>query len=59
LPKSEKPSIDPQTLANYRPVFLLPFLSKILEQVVAEQLVSHIDKEYRSLSPVLFRIQAP
>ncbi len=43
-PILKKPNLDPETLANYRPVSLLPFLSKILEKVVSQQLVSHIDK---------------
>ena len=43
-PILKKPGLDPENLANYRPVSLLPFLSKVLEKVVAQQLVSHIDK---------------
>ena len=43
-PILKKPGLDPETLANYRPVSLLPFMSKILEKVVAQQLVSHINQ---------------
>jgi len=37
-PLLKKPSLDPEVLANYRPFSNLPFLSKILEEVVANQL---------------------
>ena len=39
----KKSGLDPETLSNYRPVSNLPFLSKILEKAVAEQLVAHLD----------------
>ena len=32
-------------LSNYRPVSLLSFLSKLLERVVAKQLVSHLESQ--------------
>ena len=37
-PFLKKPTLDPGVLANYRPISNLPFLSKILEKVVAKQL---------------------
>ena len=37
-PLLKKPTLDPGVLANYRPIFYLPFLSKILEKVVAKEL---------------------
>jgi len=37
-------------MTNYRPVSLLSFLSKVLETVVAQQSLSHIDKHSLSLS---------
>ncbi|MDF4386599.1 reverse transcriptase family protein [Vibrio parahaemolyticus] len=37
-PLLKKPTLDPEVLANYRPISNLPFLSKILEKVVADQL---------------------
>ena len=37
-PLLKKPNLDPEVLANYRPISNLPFLSKILEKVVANQL---------------------
>ena len=41
VPLIKKPSLDPSTLANYRPVSNLPFLSKVLEKVVLAQLSTH------------------
>ena len=40
-PLLKKPNSDPLVLANYRPVSTLPFLSKILERIVADQLTLH------------------
>ncbi|XP_042341350.1 uncharacterized protein LOC121942262, partial [Plectropomus leopardus] len=37
-PLLKKPTLDPEILANYRPISNLPFISKILERVVAHQL---------------------
>ena len=34
-PLLKKPSLDPDNLANYRPISNLPFLSKVLEKTVA------------------------
>lgn len=42
-PLLKKPSLDNNVLKNYRPVSNLPFVSKILEKVVLEQLLSHLD----------------
>ena len=36
------PSLDPNELKNYRPISNLPFLSKLLEKLVLQQLVSHL-----------------
>ena len=41
-PLLKKPSLDPDNLANYRPISNLPFLSKILEKTVATQLQDHL-----------------
>uniref|UniRef100_A0A8C1W0H1 Reverse transcriptase domain-containing protein n=2 Tax=Cyprinus carpio TaxID=7962 RepID=A0A8C1W0H1_CYPCA len=41
-PLLKKPTLDPQTLANYRPISNLPFLSKVLEKVVARHLHDHL-----------------
>ena len=43
-PLIKKPSLDPNNLKNFRPVSNLPFISKILEKVVIEQLKNHLCK---------------
>ena len=43
-PLLKKPSLDPSSVANYRPISNLPFLSKILERAVATQLRDHLHK---------------
>ena len=35
-------TLDPENLKNYRPVSNLPFLSKVLEKVVLDQLLNHL-----------------
>ena len=42
-PLLKKHNLDPLECKNYRPVSNLSYLSKLLERVVAEQLVSHLD----------------
>ena len=42
-PLIKKPNLDPEVLGNYRPVSNLPYLSKILETAVADQLQAHLD----------------
>jgi hypothetical protein len=42
-PLLKKQGLDQDELKNYRPVSNLPFVSKILEKVVAKQLESHLD----------------
>ncbi len=42
-PLIKKHNLDPTVLSNFRPISKLPFLSKILEKVVNEQLQSFID----------------
>ena len=41
-PLLKKPSLDPNSLKNYRPVSNLPFLSKVLERIVLSQLLAHL-----------------
>lgn len=41
-PLLKKHNLDPNELANYRPISKLPFLSKILEKAVYDQLQSHL-----------------
>ena len=40
-PLLKKSNLDPNSMKNYRPVSNLPFISKLLERVVTEQLVIH------------------
>ena len=41
-PLLKKKSLNKQVLKNYRPVSNLPFISKILEKVIAEQFEQHV-----------------
>ncbi|XP_075963092.1 uncharacterized protein LOC142966290 [Anarhichas minor] len=41
-PILKKPGLDPDTMSNFRPISNLPFLSKILERIVATQLKAHL-----------------
>ena len=41
-PRLKKPSLDPDTISNYRPISNLPFLSKVIEKVVATQIHYHL-----------------
>jgi hypothetical protein len=40
----KKPRLDMNNLKNYRPVSNLPFVSKIIEKVVASRIEDHLDK---------------
>ncbi len=41
-PLLKKPNLDPNSVANYRPVSNLSFLSKILEKIVSAQLTKYL-----------------
>ena len=41
-PLLKKPGLDPDDLANYRPVSNLPFLGKLIERAVHQQLMDHL-----------------
>ena len=41
-PPLKRPNLDPESLNNYRPISNLPFLSKILEKIVAAQLIAYM-----------------
>ena len=43
-PLLKKPTLDPEVLANYRPISNLLFLSKILEKVIANQLCEFLQE---------------
>ena len=42
-PLLKKPNLDPSDFKNYRLISKLPFLSKLLEKTVAEQLTTVLD----------------
>ena len=41
-PILKKPSLDPESLLNYRPISQLPLVSKMLERVVSHRLISYL-----------------
>jgi hypothetical protein len=41
-PLIKKPELDPEDLANHRPIAGLSFLSKLIERVVHRQLSTHL-----------------
>uniref|UniRef100_A0A8C6KMM3 Reverse transcriptase domain-containing protein n=1 Tax=Nothobranchius furzeri TaxID=105023 RepID=A0A8C6KMM3_NOTFU len=43
-PLLKKPSLDPSLHSSFRPISKLPFISKILEKVVAKQLTAALDE---------------
>ena len=46
--KFKKPSLNKDSVKNYRPVYNLSFLSKVLEKVVVNQLNTHINSSNTS-----------
>jgi hypothetical protein len=42
-PLIKKSSLDPNVCKNFRPISNLPYVSKLLERVVSEQLLSHLN----------------
>ena len=50
-PLIKKPSLDPDSLSNYRPVSNLNFVSKLIERFVAKQITAHLSEN--SLTPKL------
>ena len=47
IPTLKKPSSDPEILKNYRSISNLPFLGKVIERTVSQQLMIHL--KYNSL----------
>ncbi|KAL6458609.1 hypothetical protein MHYP_G00320810 [Metynnis hypsauchen] len=45
-PLIKKPNLDVSVLSNYRPISNLPFISKILEKAVAQQLSSYLHENH-------------
>ena len=46
VPLIKKPSLDSEVLANYRPVSNLPFVAKVLERVVNQQLSVYLTRNH-------------
>ena len=44
IPLIKKPGLDSEVLKNYRPVVNLPFLCKVIENVIAIQIHKHLSK---------------
>ena len=42
IPLIKKPNLNCEILKNYRPVSNLPFLSKVIEKVIASRLLEHM-----------------
>ena len=42
-PILKKNSLDPAVVSNYRPIFNLPYLSKLLERAIKSQRLAHLD----------------
>jgi hypothetical protein len=49
-PLLKKQGLDPNVLSNYRPASILSFPSKLLERVVAKQLISYLESQSLLLS---------
>ena len=49
---------DSQAICNYRPISILPVVSKVAEKWVAEQLISHLNNSPISLHPMQFGFRA-
>lgn len=45
-------------MANYRPISILPIISKVAEKWVANQIIKHLDKGYTPLHPMQFGFRA-
>jgi len=50
-PVGKKPGMDLSSLSNYRPISNLPFVSKLLERVVARQLTTYLNTNHLLLIP--------
>ena len=43
---SKEPSMEKSCLEDHRPIFFLPFFSKVLERVVGKQLTEHLKHKF-------------
>uniref|UniRef100_A0A3P9HF32 Reverse transcriptase domain-containing protein n=1 Tax=Oryzias latipes TaxID=8090 RepID=A0A3P9HF32_ORYLA len=66
FPSTWKPAIvspiiksgDLHSMSNYRPISILPTVSKIAEKLVAKQIINHLDTTLYSLHPMQFGFRA-
>ena len=49
---------DPVSTSNYRPISILPTVSKVAEKIVAEQITCHLNNSYFTLHPMQFGFRA-
>lgn len=49
---------DPQVLGNYRPISILPIVSKVIEKLVAGQIVNYSNTSSFDLHPMQFGFRA-
>ena len=45
---------DPSDVSNYRPISILPVMSKVVEKCLAEQLIAHLNNSPYTLHPMQF-----
>jgi len=50
-PVLKKASLPKEDLNSYRPIFILSFISKVLQKVVADCLMSHIHTNTNNFTP--------
>ncbi|XDV32774.1 hypothetical protein PO909_003497 [Leuciscus waleckii] len=51
-------SRDPHSMSNYRPISILPKVSKIAEKLIAKQIINHINTTPYALHPMQFGFRA-
>eukprot|EP00057_Strongylocentrotus_purpuratus_P016298 XP_011670772.1 PREDICTED: uncharacterized protein LOC105441399 [Strongylocentrotus purpuratus] len=69
IPTLKSPSVDPETLKNYRPISNLPFPGKVIERIVSQQLMTYLNsisllpsrqsayRQHHSVETALIRVQ--
>lgn len=49
---------DPHSMSNYRPISILPTMSKIAEKLIAKQIINHLNTTPYALHPMQFGFRA-
>lgn len=49
---------DPHSMSNYRPISILPTVSKIAEKLIAKQIINHLNTTPFALHPMQFGFRA-